>query len=126
MQLKVGERSLIAGFASEDQALSCQDRLKQLDIEDVQVDRFSVYPDREAENTVENALTGDMPVLANTVFDTNYDRDTSIATSADPSASGLSDRNSESLDSDVVLTVVFPKDKLDKVKDVVREFGGYF
>jgi hypothetical protein len=126
MKLKQGERSIIAGFRRMDEAEKARNELKQLGLEAIRIDRVSLFPVRQFEKRNENAITGDFPGLANGIFDTAMDQDSSILASVQPSASGLSDGNDEEIGRDVVLTVVTNEKLYSQAAEIIQRHDGVF
>lgn len=126
MTLDKNEMAIIAGFRTIDQAEKAKQELDQLGVIDQRIDRMGLYPVTENERHTEHAITGDYPGLANGVFNTSMDRDSSVLASVQPSASGMSDGNPYEAGVDVVLTVVVSKEKFDQAEQIVRELGGQF
>lgn len=126
MTLPKDEKAIIAGFRTMKDAEQTGEKLKELGILDMRIDRMGYYPVTELEKRPENPITGKFPGLANAVYDRDMDRDASILASATPSASGMSDGNDENVGTDVVLAVVIAADKFDQAEQIVRQAGGQF
>jgi hypothetical protein len=124
------EQAILAYFNSPHDAQVAAERVQhELDIEDVQVDRFSMVPGDGVEQLV-NPINGDIPSHGELVEGgDNIRRDSGVALGADPAVSGLSDgydvENGLRVSGpNYLVTIVSPIEKLNQALDIVNECGG--
>ncbi|MDQ0337608.1 hypothetical protein J2S00_000378 [Caldalkalibacillus uzonensis] len=127
MTMPNNEKAIIAGFKTMRDAEQALEALKKLPVVDMRVNRMSEHPIEELDTDPQNAITGDFPGLANAVYNTVMDLNSSVLVNADPSASGLSDGGGDNnIGTDVVLTVVVNEDQFAQAKQIVQQHGGQF
>ncbi|EGL82228.1 hypothetical protein CathTA2_2251 [Caldalkalibacillus thermarum TA2.A1] len=127
MRMPKNEKAIIAGFKAMRQAERAQQALKRLPVLDMRIDRMSEHPLEELDTDPQNPITGDFPGLANAVYNTSMDRNSSVLVSADPSVSGISDGGGDNnIGTDVVLTVVVNEADFEQAQQIVRQYGGQF
>jgi hypothetical protein len=126
MTMEKGERAIIAGFRTKAAAEQAGQELKSLGVIDMSIERIDEHPATKYERRPQNVITGDYPGLASGVYDRDMDRESGILTSADPSASGMSDGNDQDIGIDVTLTVVVADKSFDQAEKIVRKHGGRF
>ncbi|MBL0385092.1 hypothetical protein JJB07_00410 [Tumebacillus sp. ITR2] len=124
------EQAILAYFSSPDEAQIAAERVQhELDIDDVQVDRFSMVPG-EGMSGLENPIQADFGSHGELVEGGDgIDRNTGVALGADPAVSGMSDGydDREGLRTsgrNYLVTVVAPIAKLDEALNIINECGG--
>ncbi len=122
----MGDKAIIAGFASAEIAEQAKQELEELGIIDVKIDEIDFVPGVGDEEGIEHPITGDFPGLASSVYDARLERDESILLSASPDASGMVDNATDSIGTDITLTVVVEEDKLEAAAKILEEYGAYF
>lgn len=127
--LKPGERSILAYFASGNDAGAAQEKLKSMGYENVQVDRVSKYGvnyDDEYNNPIMGrAETNTGLVLYSSNTDRLTDNDSRILMSSDPSVSGFA--GGEPAGGEAFLVTVVTDDAgFDKAEKVLKQHGGKF
>ncbi len=121
--LEKDERAIISGFHTETAALKAKEALERLGVIDIKINQTDYQSFTGNELSRENALTGDFPGLASSVYDTEFSKDLSILLSTSPDASGLTDRAADNIGIDVVLTVVLDHSKLDQAEQILKKYG---
>lgn len=119
------ERTVLASFYSEREAIEAADQIHRLGIEVTAVDQLHAYsgfiPEKRS-----FTLSGDIPSLATISLNTNpSSRDTSVLMAADPAASGMSDGLGNISGRNYLLTVVCPNNQVQQVVDIIRSHRGY-
>lgn len=121
--LDSGERAIICGFAGESCARQAKDALVRLGVIDLKVDRIDSLPFIRNESNDENA-PDHLSSLTNSVYDTEYGKDTAILLGSSPDVSGMTNnRSEEGMGIDVVLTVVLDEAKLDQAEQILKQIG---
>lgn len=119
------ERSVLASFYSESEALHAADEIKQLGVEITQVDQLHAYGGIIPEKRL-FPISGNIPSLASLALNTlPSSRDTSVLLAADPSASGMSDGEGNITGRNYLLTVVCANELVDQVVQIIRNNKGY-
>lgn len=120
------EQAVMASFADPDVAQRASNELQSMGIQTVQIDRVSRYPGNPTQKLM-NPLTGNIPSHADLVLgmDNLSSRDVGVLLGADPSVSGFSTTVDDDVTSeDILMTVVCPKDQVEKVVQVIKSHGG--
>ncbi|PWK16541.1 hypothetical protein [Tumebacillus permanentifrigoris] len=124
------EQAILAYFRSPHDAQVAAERVQhELDIEDVQVDKFSMVPGNGTE-MLRNPIQGDFGSHGNLVEGgEGISRDVGAALGADPAVSGMSD-GFDSEDGlmmsgrNYLVTIVSPIEQLEACLKIVNECGG--
>lgn len=129
MQLKKGERALLAYFPTSNDARKAAEELKRAGIEEVRVDRisrFGVNNDAEINNPIAGraeTITGLTLYSAGT--DSMIDDDTRVLKAADPSVSGIGDHNyGVAGGAAFMVTAVTTDDLLNSARAIIKDSGG--
>lgn len=124
------EQAILAYFTSPHDAQVAAERVQhELDIEDVQVDKFSMVPGDGTER-VENPINADFGSHGDLVEGGDgIGRNVGVALGADPAVSGMSDGYGaqEGLmmsGRNYLVTVVSPIEKLKDALAIINECGG--
>ncbi|GAB7388520.1 hypothetical protein BSNK01_23580 [Bacillaceae bacterium] len=124
----MGQRNILAGFQTREQAEKAAFALHRMGITETQVDRIDPFPGDGSERIM-NPITGNVNSLAGLTLDAGIDsRSAGILLSADPSASGMADGTDFSLDGgrNFLLTVVTDDEHAAKAEEIIRQLGGDF
>ncbi|MEG6614960.1 hypothetical protein V6C27_00775 [Peptococcaceae bacterium 1198_IL3148] len=128
MPMSPDERAILAYFSSSDDAQAAAKSLKQLGIEEVQVDRVSRYgyaPDAEINNPFSGEPSQTNLIIFSGTSDRFYSQDARILMAADPSVSGIGDTNyGVAGGNSFLVTAVTDEAHLDKALQLVKEKGG--
>lgn len=117
-------KNILAYFKSPEEANKVLDKLKNLGVNDIQIDRFGKYSLGSADQFM-NPLTGDTPSQATLTLGANAGRDTGILVSTDVSASGMSDGGQNPITGrDIILGAVVNESVFDKARQLIREGNG--
>ena len=120
-------KAILAYFKTPEQAHQAADRLKaELDIIDVDIDRFSATPRAEM-NSFQNPINADFSSHEKLIEGTDpSNQGASILRGADPAVSGMSDGGQGEWISgrDILLTVVVPEDKVEQAVQIINACGG--
>jgi hypothetical protein len=118
----MAEQAILATFKSPEEAEHAAKKLKSIGIQTIRIDRVSLYPGEPTDELV-NPLTGNLPSLGHLTLGTDFDgRNASVLAAADPSASGQSGELVSG--EDILLTVVCPKDQVEKAVRIMKDAGG--
>jgi hypothetical protein len=120
----MSERNILAYFKSPDEANKVAEKIKNLGVMDVQIDRFSKYPLGSADQLM-NPLTSDIPSQATLILGADAGRDTGILASIDVSASGMSDGGQTPITGrDILLATIVDESIFDQARQLIREGDG--
>lgn len=86
----MGEKSILAYFKTVDEAKEVGEKIKNLGVIDMQIDRVNKYPLGSMDELM-NPLTGEQSSQATLTLGAAGGRSTGVLASADVSASGMSD-----------------------------------
>ncbi len=119
------KKNILAYFKSPEEAENAAAKLKSLSVADMQIDRFSRYPDGEM-NSYFNPAAGDIRSLASMTLNADIsNRSAGILASADVNASGLSDGGQGGpTGRDVLLTVVVGEAEEAAARQIIADGGG--
>ncbi|KKM11896.1 hypothetical protein SY88_06870 [Clostridiales bacterium PH28_bin88] len=129
MKLERGEHSILASFPSSIRAKEAVNALKEAGIEDVQLDRVSLYG-VEANREYNNPLAGQADTLTGlTLFSADRDQladdDARVLLGADPSVSGIGMTDYGVAGGKAFLvTVVTNGQKLNQALKIIENHGG--
>ncbi|MBN2908703.1 hypothetical protein JQC72_04105 [Polycladomyces sp. WAk] len=116
------EQGILAYFRTEEQANKAAEELKRRGVENVQVDRFSVFPSTE-ERDLDNPIAEPISSLAQNVMDAYISSpDAGVLAAAHPSASGMAD-GSRITDEDVLVTAVVDESRLEEMRALLASMG---
>jgi hypothetical protein len=119
------ERSVLASFLSQSDALDAAKRIQALGIKVTKVDELHAYPGPPPARD-SFIISGEIPSLASITLGTSPgSRDAGVLLSADPAASGMADGEGQITRRNWLLTVVCPESAVDKVVETIRQCGGY-
>jgi len=118
------ERSILAYFRTPEQAEQAAASLRNLGVEDLQIDRFSRYPSSGVDQLA-NSPAGNLSSLADIALNDVSTRDIGILTAADPGASGMADGN-PNVESgrDIILAAVVDASVFEQAAQAIRATGG--
>ncbi|TGE32027.1 hypothetical protein [Desulfosporosinus sp. Sb-LF] len=117
-------KNILAYFKSPEEANKVQEKLKDLGVSDIQVDRFNKYPLGSADQLM-NPLTGDTPSQATLTLGINAGQDTGILVSTDVSATGMSDGGQNPITGrDIILGTVVDESIFEKARLLIKEGDG--
>ncbi len=120
----MSERNILAYFKSPDEANKVAEKIKNLGVTDIKIDRFSKYPLGSADQLM-NPLTSDTPSQATLTLGANAGRDTGILASTDVSASGMSDGGQDPITGrDILLATIVDESIFDQARQLIREGDG--
>ena len=120
----MAEKNILAYFKSPEEANKVAEKIKNLGVMDVKIDRFSKYPLGSADQLT-NPLTGDTPSQATLTLGANAGRDTGILASTDVSASGMSDGGQDPITGrDILLATIVDESIFDQARQLIREGDG--
>lgn len=120
----MAERNILAYFKSPEEADKVAEKIKNLGVMDVKIDRFSKYSLGSADQLT-NPLTGDTPSQATLTLGANAGRDTGILASTDVSASGMSDGGQDPITGrDILLATIVDESMFDQARQLIREGDG--
>lgn len=118
------EKNILAYFSSPEEANKVAEKIKNLGVKDVKIDRFSKYSLGSADKLT-NPLTGDSPSQATLTLGANAGRDTGILISTDVSASGMSDGGQDPITGrDILLATIVDESIFDQARQLIREGDG--
>jgi len=119
------ERNILAGFRSPDDANKAAEQLRKSGFTTVQVDTVSQYPG-DGIDKITNPIAGEVPSLGSLTLEADFHsgREASVLAAADPSASGMADRNMEDIGRNILLTAVVPEERGDEAAEIIKSFGG--
>ncbi|MBO8138533.1 MAG: hypothetical protein H0Z40_10435 [Desulfotomaculum sp.] len=129
MQMNRNERSILAYFPSILEAQSAAEALKELGINEIQVDRVSRYG-IENNSEINRAVTGEPSQAGLTLFSSDHSdklgsRDERVLAAADPSVSGIGDSDYGAAGgASFLVTAVTDEKHLDQAIKIVQEKGG--
>ncbi|CEH30780.1 hypothetical protein AM501_30115 [Aneurinibacillus migulanus] len=121
----MAEKNILAYFKSPEEAEQAAQKLSELGVVDLSIDRISRYSGQGTERMM-NTLGGELPSLASTVLDADItNRGAGILLAADVSASGMSDGGQDDITGrDILLTVVVEEPKHHQALHIVEQSGG--
>ncbi|WP_027364131.1 hypothetical protein [Desulfotruncus alcoholivorax] len=129
MQLKTGERALLAYFPTSNDAQKAAAELKKAGIEEVQVDRisrFGVNNDAEINNPIAGraeTITG--LALYSTGTDSLINDDTRVLKAADPSVSGYGNHDyGVAGGAPFMVSAVTSDDLFNSAEAIIKKCGG--
>lgn len=121
----MGERGIFAYFKSMEEAKKVGDKLKNLGIIDMQIDRINNYP-LGSMDKLSNPLTGYPSSQATLTLGVSEDKNTGILASTDVSASGMSDGGQNAVTGrDILLVTVLDESVYDKAVGIIKDAGGF-
>jgi len=122
-----GDRNLkiiLAYFKSPEEANKVLEKIKNLGVTEIQIDRLSNYPLGSSDQLM-NPLTGDTLSQATLTLGVNSGRDTGILASTDVSASGMSDGGQSPITGrDIILGATVDESIFDKARQLIKEGDG--
>ncbi|WP_339060778.1 hypothetical protein [Tepidibacillus marianensis] len=119
-------RNILASFKTADEAQQAGRELQLLGIQEMRIDRVSLYPGYNL-NNLSNPLTGRFESLAELTLGSDFtNKNAEILATADVSASGLSDGGNMDIDRNVLLTVVADETLADQAEQVINKYNGMF
>lgn len=120
----MSEKNILAFFKSPEEAKKVADKIKNLGVLDIQIDRFSKYPVGSADQ-VTNPLTSDTPSQATLTVGATAGRDTGILASADVGASGMSDGGQAPITGrDILIAAVVDESVFDQAIQFIKDGNG--
>ena len=120
----MAERSILAYFRTPEQAQQAAAALRNLGVEDLQIDRFSRDPGGSVDQLV-NPLTGNMSSLADMALGDVSTRDVGVLMAADLGASGMADGTPSVVSGrDIILAAVVDDSLFEQSRDAIRSVGG--
>ncbi|MDP4160186.1 MAG: hypothetical protein Q8911_10570 [Bacillota bacterium] len=122
--LKGTTKNILAYFKSPEEANKVREKLKDLGVNDIQVERFTKYSLGSADHFM-SPLMDDTSSQSALTLGANAGRDTGILISTDVCASGMSDGGNNPITGrDILLGTVVNESIFDKVRQLIREGNG--
>ncbi|MBO8157940.1 hypothetical protein [Thermosyntropha sp.] len=117
MQLKPGQRSILAYFADDNSARMAVEKLKAEGYTDVQLDSISRFPGSSPGRGSSTSISS--MVIGNT----DYDRSLGALLAADPTVSGISADFDLPGGYSYMVTVVTENEKANSAVNILKEYG---
>lgn len=120
-------QAILAYFKSPEDAQVAAERIQhELDVHDVQIDRFSEVPNSEPTELYNNPITSNISSHTAMVQGTDSlgSKGAGILTGADPNVYSMSGAGGNVSGRDILLTVVCPKPQLEAALAIIDECGG--
>lgn len=128
MQLSPGERSILAFFASSDEALQAAKALNKAGYDRPQIDRVSRYGanyDDNFNNPINMAIAETGPTLFSDGDGKDLSASERILLAADPSVSGYGNTDyGVAGGRSILLTLVTTDHKIKKAEEIIEQYGG--
>lgn len=119
------ERTVLSSFYTQEEAKKAAERIEGIGVETTKVDELHAFGGIHAEQHA-FPITGDIPSLASITLDTSIrSRDAGIMLAADPSASGMADREGNDIGRNWLLTVVCEDALVEEVVQIIKDGNGY-
>ena len=119
-------RNILASFRTVDEAQKAGQELNALGIEEMQIDRVSLYPGYNL-NPYSNPITAHFGSLTDLTLGSGFsNKSAEILAAADVSAHGLSDGGDMDIDRNVLLTVVTNETLAEQAEQVIRKYNGIY
>ncbi|OLN29412.1 hypothetical protein [Desulfosporosinus metallidurans] len=122
----MGEKNIFAYFKTEDEAKEVEKKIKDLGVIDIQIDRVNKYPLGSSDKLM-NPLTGNPSSQATMTLGASSDKNTGVLSSADVSASGMSDGGQDVITGqNILLVAVVDESVYENATGIIREAGGSY
>ncbi|MFV9510330.1 hypothetical protein [Tepidibacillus sp. LV47] len=117
-------RNILASFHTVDEAQKAGQELKALGINELQIDRVSLYPGYNL-NEFTNPIRGRFDSLSKLTLGANFsNKSAEILAAASASASGLADDSETDIGKDVLLTVVTDESLANQAEQIIKKYNG--
>lgn len=119
----MAERNILAYFNTVAQAEAIANRIKNMGINNVQIDRIHKFPEGTADRLM-NPVTGQIGSLSNLTLG-DISGDVGPLTAADTSASGMSDGGGTAVSGrDILLAAIVDESQFEQLRQDIQAQGG--
>jgi len=118
-------RNILAAFRTIETAQEAAEALKENGFNEIQVDQISMFPGNHL-NDLTNPITGDFESLSELTLGSYTNKNAEILSAADPSASGMADKNNMETNYNFLVTVVTNEKNAPLSENIIKRYDGLY